>query len=172
MFNLMKEEFVDLAKLSLVHVYQSLNQPQVSPGQGMVAQSASAFLMVCRNSPTVIEIFIGLYFSEANQRVLYHSTPFPAEVVEEKIAEAEAFVGEMGFLMDNLHFSTANATERNDILRRIPFFYSDFELYLQALSESEIEARNAKAEAITHRGAQVDFQRVFLEKYVQMVSML
>jgi hypothetical protein len=172
MFEIAEKVFIDLHKLALVHVYQSLNQPQVSPGQGLVSQSAQATILVLRNSPTIIEIFVGLFFPDSNNRILYKSGPFQAEIVEEKIAEAEGFVGEMGFLMDNLHYSSSSQPERNEILRRIPFFYKEMDLYFQALSSSEIEVRKTKIEAVAQRDAQIDNHRLFLEKYVQIVSML
>lgn len=172
MFKQIPETFIEFSKQHLVHLYQSLNQPHISPGAGLVAQPATAHLLVFQTSPAEIVIFIGLFFPESQQRVIYRMDAFSPEFLAENLAQAEAFVGEMGFMMDNLRLSSATEAERIETIRLVPFFYQDIELFFKALSTSEIQIRKAKVETAVYREQQADQQRVLLENYVRLLGML
>ena len=179
MFDLLTDPFVDLKRQNLIHLFQSLNQPQVSPGVGLGAQAAEGYLMVFQIEKQM-SIYVGLYFRESSQRILYYSGLFSPDVLEEKLSSAESFVGEMGFMMDNVHLASATDMERADLIRTVPFFYKDMDLYFKALRTSEIEVKKAKEKSVeigkgegtASRDAQAELQKVFLEQYVTMVSML
>lgn len=172
MFEQVATAYLDLEKKTLVHLYKSLNQAQVSPGPGMVSQPASSFIFVFRNSPNEFEVSVGLHFSESGQRVLYKTPGFAPETVNEKVSEAEGFVGEMGFLMDNIRLGTLSSEERSEILRKIPFFYKEMTLYQDSLSTREAEAIKVKAETSGQRDAHSEMQKLFFEQYLSLVSML
>lgn len=172
MFDQLADTFLDLSKKSLLHLYKSLNQAQVSPGPGLVAQPASAFIFVLRKTATDFEVLVGLFFLESRQRVLYQVPPFAAEVVNEKVTEAEGFVGEMGFLMDKVRLSSLTDAEKQEIVRKIPFFYKDTALYQDSLSTSEIQVIKTKAESLGQKDAHTEMQKIFAEQYVALISML
>lgn len=172
MFEQITRSFVDLNERALVHVYKSLNQAQVSPGPGMTALSATAYIFVFRNSTSESEIRVGLHFTENDQQVVYEMPMFQPELINEKMGEAESFVSEMGFLMDNTHYSSASPDEKKEILRKIPFFYKEIGLYKQSLTDSEIEAKKVKAEVGAQKDSMADQQRIFIEQYVTLLSML
>lgn len=164
--------YLDLSKKSLVHLYKSLNQTNVSPGPGQVSQAANAYIFVFRNPSAQFEIAIGLHFADSGQRVLYTVPSFASEAVNDKVLEAEAFVGEMGFLMDNIRLSSLAAEEKSELLRKIPFFYKDMSLYQESLSTSEVEAMKAKVGGMGQKDAHSEMQKLFLDQYVNLVSML
>lgn len=172
MFETLENTFIDLKNLNLVHLYQSLNQPHISPAKGKGAQASHAYLMVLQSDPHSMMIYIGLFFPEESHRVLYGAKPFAPEELVGRLAAAESFVAEMGFLMDNTHLSKASAEERAEILRTVPFFYKQLALYYDALSTSEIETKKALQQGHTSRDQQADLQRAFWERYVQLLSML
>lgn len=172
MFDEVTGTFLDLSHKSLMHLYRSLNQAQVSPGVGLTAQVASAYIFVFRNSPKEVEIMVGLHFTESGQRVLYKVPPFAPENTNEKVLDAEAFVGEMGFMMDNVRLSSLGPDERSELLRKIPFFYKDMRLFRESFTESELETQRAKAEATGQKDAQVEMHRLFYEQYITLLSML
>jgi hypothetical protein len=172
MFDAIEEVSLDPKKYQLVHLFQSLNQPQISPGAGLVAQTANASLMVVKSSAKGMEIFVGLFFPDQDQRVLYHMPVFSSELIEEKLSLGEAFLGQMGFLMDNMHFQSASVPEKKELIRTLPFFYSSIEAYYQALDPNEIEAKKGKTEIQHKKDAVADHQIVFLEHYLAIMSML
>jgi len=138
----------------------------------MVAQPALAYLMIFRSGPAQLEIFVGLFFSETCQRVLYYMPSFPSEMIGEKLGQAETFLSQMGFLMDNVHFTSATQEEKNELLRTLPFLYPTIEQYQQALRPEELDAQKIKTEVVMKRDVEEDSQRVFLERYLSIVSML
>lgn len=172
MFDQATGTYLDFSKAELLHLYKSLNQALVSPGPGMVSQPASAMIFVFKNSNSQFEVAVGLHFVDSGQRVLYRVPPFAAEIINEKVAEAEAFVSEMGFLMDNLRFASLSSAERSEIQRKIPFFYREMSLYQEALTSSEREALKAKAETAGHKDAQAEISKHFYDQYLQLMSML
>jgi hypothetical protein len=87
------------------------------------------------------------------------------------LAAAQAFVDQMGFIMDNSNIETALGEGKSNLLRAVPFFYESIELFHKALNSTEIKFRKWKTEASTDE-APVDNQKVFLEQYLKIVSML
>ncbi len=172
MFDLLKESFIDLGTQTLLHLYHSLNQPQISPGVSKKVQAAEAYMMVLQASSTKATVYIGLYFNDDEQRVLYSSGLFSMDQLEHQISQAESFLGEMGFMMDNLYYSKASSAERTDLIRPVPFFYKDKELYYQALSQSEIEVKRSSRGAPVVEAVGDSHQRGFWEQYAKMLSML
>ncbi len=172
MFEAISETSIDLKKSNLLHLYHSLNQPQISPGPGLSAQNAEAFGFVIQHTPRSVSIYVGLFFPQAQKRILYRSGPVKMEAVESEMAEMEAFTGDMGFLMTNLHLAQCAPDQRHEILRTCPFFYADVELYYQALSISEIEIKRSQGEGLAKKEAEADLQHQFMHQYVSILSML
>jgi len=172
MFDAIKEDSIDLKKVQLVYLYHSLNQPQISPGAGLSAQQAESYLMVFNNIQKQMLIYVGLYFAQSNKRILYKVGPFNAEDLENQMSEAETFTSQMGFLMTNLHFNSANNEERQEFLRINPFFYPDIDVYYQALSISEIEVKRSHSESTARKDAEADLHQLFFQQYVTILSLL
>jgi len=163
---------IDLKKRNLAHLYVSLNQPQISPHTGGSPESASGNILVIEERPGEVTVFIGLLFLRTKERLLYTSEAFNSELLADRLSEAETFAHEMGFMMDNTNIATASKERREELIRKTPFFYDDFNQYFQALSESEIQAKKSTLDTTAVRGASGDLQRIFLEQYVKMLSML
>lgn len=172
MFEQMNDEFIDMKKLSLIHLYHSLNQPQISPGVGLSPQQAEAYTMVFMTLSRQMMVYVGLFFAQSNKRVLYCQGPFTPEVLESQMVDAESFTSEMGFLMTNLNYQSSSQEEKQEIVRTIPFFYRDVDLYYQSLSISEIEVKRAQGETTARKDAEADVQQQFFQQYVTMISML
>src|SRR4051812_11628615 len=105
MFEPSKTPFVDIRKFSVLRFYKSLNDPEVSPAPGIPARKSTSTVLVLQNQTKELEIFIGLFFPESGERVLYHSTPFHLELLSERLSEAQGFSEQMGFILEDKNFS-------------------------------------------------------------------
>lgn len=172
MFDVCNEPFVDLKSSKLIHLYVSLNQPVISAGAGMSAEPAQGYVFACQDSSQRVILYVGLFFPQSDHRILYTLPPVDVGRLQEAISQAESFANEMGFMLDNSRLSSISTADRNDLIRTIPFFYRDLPLYYAALTDSEIEFKKSKVETSQARDAQVDAQRLFIDRYVELVSML
>jgi len=172
MFELCSQNYVDLKKFTVMHLFQSLNQPHLSPEPGLPAEPSQAFFIVSEAATEKIRLFVGLCFLNSSHRILYGTTDFVAEDTPERLAQAEAFVGEMGFLMDDLHFRDSSEQEQKDMLRTTPFFYQDHATFMQALSGQEKQAKGAASSTTSARATGSQKYSFFLEHYVRLLSML
>lgn len=168
MFEQSQESFIDLKSTTVVHLYHSLNEPTVSVGDGLPPQVAKAHLLVTQSKPRIFDISIGLFFPETSKRVLYKMPSFQVELLNEKLGEAEAYAEQMGFIMDNTKFERSSAGDKENLLRTVPFVYQDVRHFYQALSQTELKFLKAKSE----NSSSVDNQKLFLEQYLRIVSML
>ncbi|MDB5038908.1 MAG: hypothetical protein JWQ35_2436 [Bacteriovoracaceae bacterium] len=171
MFEQISEVFIHTPKYKILHLYHSLNEPLISPADGLPVQTATATLLVMQDLQKSIEIFIGLFFPDSGKRILYKAPIFQIELLSDRITQAQAFVEQMGFLMDNKNFDKARPEEKKTLIRTIPFFYEDIELFYKALSATEVNFRQRNTESATHE-ASVDIETVFLEQYLRIASML
>lgn len=172
MFRQMEQAYVDPSKHSVVQLYQSLNQPQISPEPNVAPEASTSVFIVTEEGEEQLRLFIGLSFSPSEHRILYCSEAFLPEDSPEVLAQAEAFAGEMGFMMDDLRYGSATDRDREDMLRRIPFFYANQETYLQALSESEREAKLNHTQMTATKESAAEKYNFFLQQYVTILSML
>lgn len=172
MFENQADTFIDLKKLQLLGIYQSLNQPQISPEPNVSPEPATCFFILVETQGDQLFLFVGLHFFSSGHRILYRTPSFLPEEAPERLAHAEAFAGEMGFMMDDLHFSAANAAEKSEMLRTIVFFYKDNQTFLQALSSSEREVKQTQAAGNLTRETKAEQYSYFLEQYVTILSML
>lgn len=168
MFERVSEEFIDSKSTKVIHLYHSLNEPSVSIGDGLPPQMAKAHLLVTQSKPRVFDITIGLFFPETSRRVLYKISSFQVDLLGEKISEAEGFAEQMGFIMDNTNLERSSATEKENLLRTVPFLYQDIQHYYQALSQTELNFLKSRSE----NPMQLDNQKLFLEQYLRIVGML
>lgn len=171
MFEALDRDFLEAKTDRLVAYYHSLNQPRISPPSGGAAGPASAHTMVFQEGGA-LHVFVGLFFPEANQRVLYRLDSDLAERVPEALAACEAFTGEMGFLMTNTKFRDVAPEQRAEFVRTNPFFYQDLNHFFQALSATEIEVKRQKAELSAARDVEAEFQQTFVQAYVRLIAML
>lgn len=172
MFEAQADPFIDLKKNQILSLYQSLNQPQISPQPGGAAEPATCYFIISEITGERLYLYVGLHFFSSGYRVLYRTPAFLPEEIPEKLAHAEAFAGEMGFMMDDLHYSAANELERTEMLRTIVFFYRDTQTYMQALSSSEKEAKKTSAQTSVTKETRAEQYSYFLEQYVTILSML
>lgn len=171
MFESLADTFIDLQKNQILGLYQSLNQPQISPQPGVAAEPATCFFILMEAGEERLLLYVGLHFFSSSHRVLYRTSAFLPEEVPEKLEQAEAFAGEMGFMMDDLHFSAGNELERTEMLRTIIFFYRDTQTYMQSLSTTEREAKKTFTQTVT-RETRAEQYSYFLEQYVTILTML
>ncbi len=171
MFEQMKDSYIEMADRQLVHLYRSLNEPAISMTAGSQATPARGYMMVFK-AQKKIQIFVGLYFPQTKERMLFESKAFPAEQLHDNLSQGETFLSDMGFLVDNTHFFSANSDQKNEMMRTLPFLYREMDLYLQALTSSEMQASSRKVEAAQSRDRHVELQRTFLEQYLTLISML
>jgi hypothetical protein len=172
MFEPSSTGFIDLKKCEILHVFQSLNQPVLSPEPGLPAELSQAYFVISENHQQKVSLAVGLCFLQSSHRILYEVAGFTAEEIPERLVQAEAFVGEMGFMMDDLHFQDSRPEEQKDILRTLPFVYRDQETFLQALSGAERASKNLVVGATSMKATGSQKYSFFLEHYVRMLSML
>ncbi|TVQ79880.1 MAG: hypothetical protein EA369_03780 [Bradymonadales bacterium] len=171
MFELSSPPFVDLQKEKLLQLYQSLNQPVLSPEPGLPAETAQAYFILSLGQGEKLHLYIGLCFLDSSHRILYKSEAFSDEEMVNCLVEAESFVGEMGFMMDDLHFQDGSEAERREMKRTNPFFYREHSQFLEALTRQEKAEKVSKA-PLTQRQTGSQKYSFFLEHYVRMLSML
>jgi len=172
MFNLSTSLSVDLKSQPLLQIFHSLNQPQISPEPSMPPEPAEAYFLLCETRGEKLFLYVGLWFEASKHRILYTSSELASEDAAEALVQAEAFAGEMGFLMDDLRFSLASESEKAGILRTVPFFYEDHETYLKALTPEEREAMDTQTLKTATRETKAEKYSHFLEQYVTLLSML
>lgn len=171
-FERLESPFIDPKKLRLIHLYQSLNQPQVSIDSDQAPEPALAHFIMAEAGEEQLYLFIGLFFLNSDERVVFQDGPFSPEDSPEKLAEAEAFAGEMGFMMDDLYFSSASEPERAELQRKVPFFYKNLQAYLDSLSATEQEVKATTTQLSLDKDTTAQKYSYFLEQYVTMLSML
>lgn len=172
MFDALDTTFLDPKKYSVLGLYQSLNQPQISPQPNVAAEPATCHFILVEAPNDSIQLFVGLHFFSSKYRVLYSTRAFLPEEMPEKIALAEAFAGEMGFMMDDLHYASAGDADRTEMLRTLVFFYRDSQTYLQALSTDEKQVKQSQAQTSVTKETRAEQYSYFLEQYVTILSML
>ena len=107
----------------VVTLMESINQPLVNiPTHGTAP--TGAFILGTRNEHGYFTVFVYLYQPESKAVVLYVSEPrnLTPEQYEEEEAEALRFVESMGFLIDDVRFSTLNGSEQEAVMARVPMF--------------------------------------------------
>lgn len=174
MFERAAQDYVDLTKYSIIHLFESTNEPLISLSAGKATARARAFVLAAQSRPNSLEVFIGLYFPESRERVLSVSEPFAPERVREQIGEAEAYLGQMGFIIESVDYENASRDQRKEIMHGIPFLYEDLTHFLQSkVEETRLGIQKKAVESSSNLGeAQVDSTSAFLEQYLRIASML
>lgn len=163
---------VSLESHQIIHLYRSLNEPHISPGPGHSPEAATAHLAAVLGPEKKAQIFVGLFFPLSKERMVYETEAFLPAKLKEFMEEAESFVTEMGFMLDNTNYSTSKDAEKAEIRRSVPLFYEDMDSYMKSLSKNEIQAQQAQAEGRLTRTESAEFEVNFLEQYVKILSML
>ncbi|PIR22211.1 MAG: hypothetical protein COV44_09345 [Deltaproteobacteria bacterium CG11_big_fil_rev_8_21_14_0_20_45_16] len=172
MFELFKGEQIKIDSNDVIQVYQALNQVQISPAAGRGPEATMAWFVLASISADRNLLYIGLNFDPSGNRMIYVSDPFPTEQSAEYLAQAEAFAGEMGFMMDDLRLGRVSVEERSGILRRVPFFYQDQSSFMSALSDEERTSVTGSQQPNQTRETTAEKYSFFLEQYVTMLAML
>ncbi|HYX91162.1 MAG TPA: social motility and stimulation tgl protein [Myxococcaceae bacterium] len=122
-------------------LHQSINAPHVAiPGRR--AGPAQAFIVGLRRA-TGVGVFVYLYLSGTQECAVYvpdgHGVPGEDFSAEE--SDALAFVESMGFIMDNLNFTTLPQEEQDRLLRTVPAFLKDPRQALSAAPKQTSEPK-------------------------------
>jgi hypothetical protein len=166
------EEFIDLQIFQVLSYQHSLNQPQISPGDGRPSQIASCGVFELSDLQGARLFFVALFFPTDHTRTFYRiEAPSGAEAAAAK-QEIDAFTAEMGFLMTDSKFSDLEPEARTKLLRLSPFLYKDVKLYFQALTQSEVRFKHDSVELVAKREVELDRQQQFIDQYVTILSML
>lgn len=109
----------------VVALYQSINSPHLLV-PGKPAGAAQGYIAGIRG-PVGFGVFVYLYLAEVADCAVYvHDlrslTPEQYREVEQ---EAIAFLESMGFMMDNLNFSTLPVERQEELIRTLPVFQRD-----------------------------------------------
>lgn len=118
------------------------------------------------------QIFFCVFLSRSQRLKIYESEVFPLEKTPEKLAVLEAFAADMGFQMEDLRFSAAEASDQADMLRLCPLFHPQVEDYLSALHPEERESLSENFETTAFRRQSIEKYSYFLQQYLTLLSML
>lgn len=166
------DEFIDLQSYQVLDYQHSLNQPQISPGDGRPSQIASCGVFELSDLRGVRLFYVALFFPTDQVRTYYRiEAPSEIEVAEAR-QKIDAFTAEMGFLMTDSKFSDMEPEARTKLLRLSPFLYKDVKLYFQALSQTEVRFKHDSLESVARREVELDRQQQFIDQYVTILSML
>lgn len=137
MVELIESQFIRLDDGQLVQAFESLSSVRISSSASSGPELADAYFIVFDQGEDRLRLYIGFLFLESKSRMLYRSQVFSSEESAEVMVQAESFVGEMGFMMDDLHYGQASEEEKREIRERIPLFYEFLEDYEQQISITE-----------------------------------
>ena len=169
MFEPQAQTFIALKDQRIISLYQSVNEPRISPQPDVSAEPAQCSFFVLEADQDRMMIAIGLFFPQSEYRILYKTQAFAAEELAERISMAEAFAGEMGFMMRDRHISAASARDLELIKKQIVFFHREVKDFLKVnadLSHSSVNAESSTSSS----SSSIDPK--FLELYAKMASML
>ena len=116
-------DHIPARRAHVVSLHESINQPLVNiPGYG--AAPTGAFILSTRNDHGVFTVFVYLYQPQTQAVLIYVSEPRSLNADELRIEEVEAvrFVESMGFMVDNVHFSTLGVADQELVMERVPMF--------------------------------------------------
>ena len=164
------KNYLDLTERKLTHLYRSVNQLQLSPGREKPAEVVEAYILIFQEKPDVSSIYVGVFFTESLERILYRMNSFASNVVNERLEKAENFAEKMGFDMDPVKIEMDEAGR--PIGLNLPFFHQDVEAFKQAAQDSKNQEKIAHVEDSSGIGSDSDFQGVFLKQYITILSML
>lgn len=170
MFERRSDHFIDIKDKTLLALYQSLNQPQISPEPGVVPEMAQAFFVAIEMEDHATRLFVVLHFLESNNLIVYQTEAFKKEKLSEVLSQAEAFAGEMGFMMDDLHYLDATEDSRREMIRVIPCFYRELQTYQQALRDSDLDFKKTQTESLVTKETQAERSLNFLDQYIRILS--
>ncbi len=114
---------VPARRAHVVSLFESINQPLVNiPSHG--TSTTGAFILGTRNEHGYFTVFVYLHQPDSKGVVIYVSEPRNLTPEQFKGEEQEAlrFVESMGFLIDDVRFSSLNASEQEAVMARIPLF--------------------------------------------------
>jgi len=121
MFVTSEKSFIDPKSCPILQIYQSVNESKISPGDSRPPEFALASFVLVEEDEEKLKLYIGIHFRESKERILYESVAFRPEDSAEILVQAEAFVGGMGFMMDDLRYGIASDEEREDMICGNPF---------------------------------------------------
>ncbi len=166
------DDFIDLQTYQVLSYQHSLNQPQISPGDGRPSQIASCGIFELADSHGKRSFCVGLFFPTDQRRTLYRAEVSDSSTPEEARQEIEAFTTEMGFLMTDSRLADLDSEARAKLLRLSPFLYKEMKLYFQALTQTEVRFKHEAVEGVAKREIEADRQQQFIDQYVTILSML
>ena len=169
MFEPQAQTFIALKDQRIISLYQSVNEPRISPQPDVSAEPAQCSFFVLETDQDRMMIGIGLFFPQSEYRILYKTQAFAAEELAERISMAEAFAGEMGFMMRDRHVSAASARDLEIIKKQIVFFHREIKDFMR--SSTEVSSGSLNFEGATSASS-TSIDTKFLEMYAKMASML
>ena len=107
----------------MIALFESINHPLVNiPNYGTAP--TGAFVLGTRNDHGHFTVFVYLHQAETRALVVYVSDPRALAPDQYRVEEADAvrFVESLGFLVDNLQFTTRSPREQDAIMARVPIF--------------------------------------------------
>jgi len=171
MLNRSQDDYVDLNRYRVVGYQHSLNQPQVSPGNGQPTTLASCGVFEVADEKRSL-FFVGLYFPNESSRILYEMEVSVRQPRPDVLQEIDSFINELGFLMTDSKLSELNPQAQQQTLRLSPFVYKDIGLYVQGLSQSEVRFKREQMQGAVKKEVEFDSQKQFIDQYVTILSML
>lgn len=171
-FQLCENDYLEIEQSDLLQLYRSLNQPQISSSPSESPEPASACLMAIAVGEKKVRLYIGLFFFQSQKRMLYETQDLEVVDLAEMMVQAESFAGEMGFLLDDLRYSSASEADQQEMYRTTPFFYRELAGFNSALSEEERKSQSLTGQISKTSETKTSDRQEFVADYLQLLSMI
>lgn len=172
MLDKISHDYIDMNEFRVVSYQHSINQPQISLGDGRPTQVASCGVFELTTRKGKLSFCVGLFFPQDNSRVLYQTEFEEGNLRQEALEKVEGLISQMGFLMTDSNFTSLDSQAQQQLIRLSPFVYRDISSYFQALSRSEVRFKQNQSEISVKRDVAAIRQQQFIEQYVTILSML
>lgn len=169
MFVVSEKSFIDPLKCPILQIYQSINESKISPGDSRAPEFAIAGFLLVEEDEEKLKLYVGIYFRESSERILYESAAFKPEESAEILVQAEAFVGGMGFMMDDLRYGIASDEEREDMVSGNPFLSAALDHSTEKMRRRDDFNRTSE---IALSSLDQASRKNFVEAYTRLLSML
>ncbi len=150
-------KYIETSKDDVLEIIGSINIPLVAAADHP-SEPTKAYICSLRKQENLIILYIYLYLIQSNIGIIYISTEGPTTEKDYPAMKSSAleFAEGMGFLMEDLTFSSLGEQEKENLLSSLPLFLEDLSILKkkaeeeeEAVSLEEIEEEKEEEEAVS-----------------------
>lgn len=150
-------KYIEASRDDVLEIIASINIPLVAAADHP-SEPTKAYICSLRKQENLIILYIYLYLIQSNIGIIYISTEGPTTEKDYPAMKSSAleFAEGMGFLMEDLTFSSLGEQEKENLLSSLPLFLEDLSILKkkaeeeeEAVSLEEIEEEKEEEEAVS-----------------------